>query len=252
MKKPSTATLQPVAADALAAKAQPALARLSIEHPKSLASIVEARLRDAIVNAELKFGQALPESAVALGVSRTPMREALTRLEVQGLVTIVPKRGTFVFKPTVSDVQQLATFRLLVEVAALEASLQNDKDGALRALEASLRSMKTALKRNDTLAYATADSRFHETFFTHCGNSYLASAFRNVSGRVAALRAHLTVPRASEQVRSFAEHEAIVAAFAAGARREIRQTLTGHILRAKDVYAQAILEDALPPASPTS
>lgn len=88
--------------------------RLTIEHPKSLASIVEERLRAAIVNAELKFGQALPEGALALGVSRTPMREALTRLELQGLVIIVPKRGTFVFKPTVSDVKQLATFRLIL------------------------------------------------------------------------------------------------------------------------------------------
>src|SRR5213080_2446866 len=74
--------------------------RLAIEHPKSLALIVEERLRAAIVNAELKFGQAVPEGV--LGVSRTPMRVALTRLELQGLVTIVPKRGTFVFKPSVS------------------------------------------------------------------------------------------------------------------------------------------------------
>ena len=112
--------------------------------------------------------------------------------------------------------------------------------------------MKTALKRKDTLAYATADSRFHEAFFMHCGNSYLQSAFRNVSGRVAALRAHLTVPRPQEQVRSFAEHEAILQAFAEGAKRQIRQTLTEHIMRANDVYARALLEDAARPASPTS
>jgi DNA-binding GntR family transcriptional regulator len=252
MKKTSPPALQLASADSAAGKKRRTLLRLPIEHPKSLASIVEERLRDAIVNAELTFGQALPESAHALGVSRTPMREALTRLEVQGLVIVVPKRGTFVFKPTVSDVKQLATFRLMLETTALEQSLQNDKEGALRALREGIQAMKTALKRKDTLAYATADSRFHEAFFAHCGNSYLVSAFRNVSGRVAALRAHLTVPRAHEQVRSFAEHEAIVAAFAAGARKEIRQTLTEHILRAKDVYAQAILEDAMPPASPTS
>src|SRR4051794_38332008 len=130
-----------------------AIQRLTIEHPKSLALIVEERLRSAIVNAELKFGQALPEGAMSLGVSRTPMREAVTRLELQGLVTIVPKRGTFVFKPSVSDVKELATYRLILETAALEQSLGYDKDGALRDLTDSVRAMKAALKRGDTLAY---------------------------------------------------------------------------------------------------
>ena len=144
MKKVPSPTLQLVSADSPGKKAR-TLQPLTIEHPKSLASIVEERLRDAIVNAELKFGQALPEGALALGVSRTPMREALTRLELQGLVNIVPKRGTFVFKPTVSDVKQLATFRLMLETTALEQSLVNDKDGALRALRESVQAMKTAL-----------------------------------------------------------------------------------------------------------
>lgn len=241
--------LQLATAESSATAQQRTVQRLTIEHPKSLALIVEERLRTAIVNAELKFGQALPESALALGVSRTPMREALTRLELQGLVTIVPKRGTFVFKPSVSDVKELATFRLILETAALEQSLAYDKDGALRGLTDSARAMKTALKRGDTLAYATADSLFHEAFFTHCGNSYLVGAFRNVSGRVAALRAHLTVPRPHEQTKSFTEHEAILTAFANGAKKEMRQTLAEHILRAKDVYAQAILEGATPPGS---
>src|SRR6476660_6524536 len=138
-------------------KAHTPVKPLAIELPKSLAAIVEERLRDAIVNAELSFGQALPEGTLALGVSRTPLREALTRLELQGLVTIVPKRGTFVFKPTVADVKQLATFRLMLETTALEQSLVNDKEGAVRALTEAVRSMKAALKRRDTLAYAVAD-----------------------------------------------------------------------------------------------
>ena len=243
--------LHPASADTTGSRER-TLKPMTIEHPRSLASIVEERLRDAIVNAELQFGQALPEGALALGVSRTPMREALTRLELQGLVIIIPKRGTFVFKPTVSDVQQLALFRLMLETTALEQSLANDREGALRALRECVQAMRTALKRKDTHAYATADSRFHEAFFTHCGNSYLVSAFRNVSGRIAALRAHLTVPRPEEQVRSFPEHEAILEAFAERRKKDMRQTLAEHIMRAKDVYARALLEDATPPATPTS
>ncbi len=60
--------------------------QLDLAVPKSLSAAVEERIRDAIVNAELAFGQALPEDGVglAMGVSRTPMREALTRLQAQG------------------------------------------------------------------------------------------------------------------------------------------------------------------------
>ena|ERR1700730_14563676 len=123
MKRVSPPRLHLATVESSAGTKPRALQRLTIEHPKSLAAIVEEWLRDAIVNAELKFGHALPEGALALGVSRTPMREASTRLELQGLVTIVPKRGTFVFKPTVSDVTQLATFRLILETTALEQSV---------------------------------------------------------------------------------------------------------------------------------
>src|SRR5207248_7909338 len=99
MKRTPPPTLRLATAESLGTKKPRTVLRLTIEHPKSLASIVEERLRDAIVNGELKFGQALPESALALGVSRTPMREALTRLETRGLVTIVPKRGTLGWRP---------------------------------------------------------------------------------------------------------------------------------------------------------
>lgn len=58
------------------------------------------------------------------------MREALTRLQLQGLVVIVPKKGTFVFQPTLADVEQLASFRLILEVAALRLCRRVARDGA--------------------------------------------------------------------------------------------------------------------------
>lgn len=84
---------------------------LRVEQPKSLVTIVEERLRNAIIDAEMGFGESLSEEALseALGVSRTPVREALARLQLQGLVTIVPKKGTFVFAPTEEDVAEPAS-----------------------------------------------------------------------------------------------------------------------------------------------
>jgi DNA-binding GntR family transcriptional regulator len=216
--------------------------RLQIELPKSLSAIVEERLRDAIINAELSFGQALTEDAVglSLGVSRTPMREALTRLETQGLVVIVPKKGTFVFQPTLEDVEQLASFRLMLETGALERCMAGSPDATLADMRRAFDAMRAARERGDAQGYARADTEFHESFFTHCGNAYLSNAYRTISGRVAALRAHLSVPRSDQQDISFDEHLRMIEAFESRDAALLSQLLGRHILRAQAVYAEAL------------
>jgi DNA-binding GntR family transcriptional regulator len=216
--------------------------QLTVELPKSLSAIVEERLRDAIVNAELAFGQALTEDAMglSLGVSRTPMREALTRLEQQGLVIIVPKKGTFVFRPTLEDVEQLASFRLMLELGALERCLAGEAIATLLDMRMAFASMCAARAEDDGKGYARADTAFHASFFTHCGNVHLANAYRGISGRVAALRAHLSVPRNDQQDLSFGEHQQMIDAFTAGDLPRLSALLNEHILRALSVYAEAL------------
>ena len=212
---------------------------LSIERPRSLVDIVEARLRDAIVNAELAFGEPITEEGLgaAFGVSRTPLREALARLELQGLVVVVPKKGTFVFAPTQDDVAALCRFRLMLEVNALKLCLEGDKDGALAGMTEALRTMEAADARGDRLSYARADTEFHEAFFRHCGNRFLVDAYKTVQGRIATIRTHLSVPLAREQKRSFKEHRAIVKAFGAEDMAQLEAILRAHISRAESAYA---------------
>jgi len=218
---------------------------LRIERPKSLVEIVEERLRDAIINAELKFGEALAEESLgaSFGVSRTPLREALARLELQGLVVVVPKKGTFVFAPTNEDVADLCQFRLMLEINALRLCLAQNKDAALRDMKATLAAMEAADALGDRLSYARSDTAFHEVFFSYCGNPYLVNAYRTVIGRVAALRTHLSVPLAKEQQRSFKEHRALVKAFAADDMAQLEKILSPHILRAHVAYAAAAIAD---------
>jgi len=212
---------------------------LSIERPRSLVDIVEARLRDAIVNAELAFGEPITEEGLgaAFGVSRTPLREALARLELQGLVVVVPKKGTFVFAPTQDDVADLCRFRLMLEVNALKLCLERDRDGALADMKDALRTMEAADARGDRLSYARADTEFHEAFFRHCGNRFLVDAHKTVQGRIATIRTHLSVPLAREQKRSFKEHRAIIKAFGAQDMALIETILREHISRAESAYA---------------
>jgi DNA-binding GntR family transcriptional regulator len=212
---------------------------LSIEKPKSLVEIVEERLRDAIVNAELGFGEALTEEGLgaAFGVSRTPLREALARLELQGLVAVVPKKGTFVFAPTNEDVEDLCQFRLMLELNALKLCLARDKDATLRTMNDAVQAMEAAHLGGDRLSYARADTAFHNAFFDHCGSRHLVDAYKTVFGRIAAIRTHLSVPLAQEQKRSFKEHKALIKAFAAEDMPQLEKILDEHISRAKIAYA---------------
>ena len=218
------------------------LPALQIDLPKSLSTIVEERIRDAIINAELAFGQPLPEDGMGLsmGVSRTPMREALTRLQLQGLVVIVPKKGTFVFKPTLADAEQLASFRLTLETEAVSRSLAHAPGETKRSLLEALEAMRAARAMGDGKAYARADTIFHESFFSNCNNVYLANAYHTVSGRVAALRAHLSASHANEQAKSFEEHVQIVEDFGKGNIDQIKETLRQHIMRAASAYENAL------------
>lgn len=215
---------------------------LRVEQPKSLVTIVEDRLRSAIIDAEMRFGESLSEEALseALGVSRTPVREALARLQLQGLVTIVPKKGTFVFAPTEEDVAELCVFRFMLETQALRECLAKAREPALAAMTEALAAMEAAQAGGSRRDYARADTGFHEVFFRHCGNRYLANAYRGVSGRVAALRTHLSVPLEGEQERSMAEHRQMVEAFAAGRLADLDSILYRHIMRAWDVYADVL------------
>ena len=215
---------------------------LKVEQPKSLVAIVEERLRNAIVDAEMRLGETLSEEALseALGVSRTPVREALARLQLQWLVTIVPKKGTFVFAPTEEDVSELCVFRYMLETQALRECMSKARGPALAAMNAALAAMEAAQANGTRRDYARADTLFHEVFFQHCGNRYLGNAYRGVSGRVAALRTHLSVPLEGEQERSMAEHHLMVEAFAAGRLADLDSILHRHIMRAWDAYADVL------------
>lgn len=109
---------------------------IDVDH---LAAHWEEALHLAVsVGAGHTLGQALPEDEMGLsmGVSRTPMREALALLQLQGLVVIVPKKGTFVFQPSLKDLKQLASFRLMLETSGVERCLAEAPGATLDDLKA--------------------------------------------------------------------------------------------------------------------
>src|SRR4029453_361585 len=91
-----------------------------LETPKSLSQKVMLRLRQAIIEGELKLGAVIAEEMLAqsFGASRPPVREAMSLRQARGLVVVKPQVGSFVFTPSAADIVELCTFRILIEPKA--------------------------------------------------------------------------------------------------------------------------------------
>lgn len=213
---------------------------MSLVRPPSLASLAEQRLKAAIESAEFELGTPLSEDKLAtyLGVSRTPVREALNALSLQGLVEIFPQRGSYVFSPSEEDVQQLCEFRMMMEAKAMGLCLNRSKDETLRKLTKANEAMRAACVNKDFKVTAESDTAFHMAFFEDCGNQFLQEAYALVSGRITALRTHLVNPRTGISPHSVEEHAEIIAAFAAGNLAHAESILSTHIYKMTRNYAK--------------
>lgn len=147
---------------------------------------VVGAIRDAIVQGRLRPGEKVPEDELAqqLGVSRTPIREAIRILEQQGLVRVRPKNGTFIARVDRRDVADGLAVRIALEVLAAREALERQSveqwavvcDG----LEAILAHMDEAVASSDAVTATTLDMDFHTALVHASGNRYLAQTWRIV------------------------------------------------------------------------
>lgn len=216
------------------------LGALDVERRPALAAIVTERLRDAIVFGQLKLGEGVSEDRLAtlLNVSRTPVREALTALQLQGLIAIQPQRGSYVFQPDEQDVAELCAFRLMLEVQALQLAHRRDARAVLGSLETTQDAMERAEAIGDSLAAARADAAFHNALFTHCGNRFLVQSYALVAGRIGAVR-YFARGSAGSRSASGAGHRSIIAAVAEGDLANAEAVLTEHVMNMRVHFAEA-------------
>jgi DNA-binding GntR family transcriptional regulator len=215
---------------------------LKIEPSQSLAQKVAARLRQAIIEGEFPPGAVIAEEMLAqsFGVSRTPVREALNQLQLQGLVVIRPQVGSFVFSPDAEDIATLCEFRLILEPQAARLAYRNDRAGTLADLKAVMGEMENAVKAKDKVAYGHADTAFHDTFINHCSNRYVQEAYRLVAGRIAALRTNYSAPIDVQTPRSFKEHSSLVKLFEQGDLEEFDRLMKTHVTGTAKTYTAAL------------
>lgn len=212
-----------------------------LKRSKSLTEMALEGVREAIVTGQFKLGEPLSEIQLAstMGISKTPVREALAQLRIEGLVKIVPQSGTFVFTLSSREVVKMCELRSLLEMEALKLAFELNQKEFIGALEAIVAKMAKAQKKKDTAEYLKLDTEFHEQLFNYCDNHYIADAYSRIEGKIAALRTHLSSLPQHTQL-SFTEHLEFVNALQQSDLEKAEEILDEHIGRSKETYAENI------------
>lgn len=156
----------------------------------SLQTAAVATLREAIVSGELPLGSRLSEPQLArqLKTSRTPIREALSQLEHEQLVAIVPHVGSFVRSMTPEDVEEIYQVRLALETLAVSLIVKRLTPISRGEITHAVSEMEAAAASGDAAAYANARDTFHFLIVRLSGNRRLIELYKGLNGPIRLLR----------------------------------------------------------------
>ncbi len=148
-----------------------------------LRDVVFNTLRQAILTGELKPGERLMEIHLAdkLGVSRTPIREAIRKLELEGLVTMIPRRGAEVAQITEKSMNDVLEVRRALDALCVELACERITEEGLAALKAACEHFEAAIKTKDVKVIAQADVALHDIIVQATGNQRLIQLVNNLA-----------------------------------------------------------------------
>ena len=191
---------------------------------------IALQLEELIFDGTFEDGQRLDEVRLAdqFGVSRTPLREAIQRLALSGMVELIPRRGAFVRQP--GPVELMEMFEVMAELEATCGRLAAMRitDAALADLRHANEKCMAAVEARDSDSYYNENERFHRIIYHQSGNGFLEHQTRKLHKRLQPFRRKQLRFR-GRMAQSMAEHEAIVSALEDGDSTRAEQTLRKHV-----------------------
>ena len=216
----------------------------SIKRP-SLHEELTDRLRTMIVEGVLAAGEKVPERELCekLGVSRTPMREALKVLAADGLLTLEPNRGARVRAMTLDDLEEVFPLMGALEALAGELACANMTDTQMTELRKTHELMLECFHKTDMSGYFRHNQRIHEIIMEAAGNSTLSSMYQSLAVRVR--RARYLANMSSERwQQAVDEHEEIIAALDARDGQILGAILKRHLANKFATVRQWLIDQA--------
>ncbi|MGN0161188.1 MAG: GntR family transcriptional regulator [Lachnospiraceae bacterium] len=147
-----------------------------------LRDVVFNTLRQAILKGEMEPGERLMEIALAnkLGVSRTPIREAIRKLELEGLVNMIPRKGAIVASISEKDMKDVLEVRITLEELAVTLAIQNMQTEDIETLKKAGKAFEDAVISRDIVNIVEADVMFHDIIYNKTGNNRLIQIISNL------------------------------------------------------------------------
>ena len=186
-------------------------------------------LREAIVSMQLKPGELVDKLALCerLGLSRSPVSEALSRLQQEGLVEIEPQRGTFVSRLRLSDMRQNLFLRRALEVETVRELASHMPAEVLEALSRNMRYQRAAAAAQDSVGFHALDLEFHEILLSALSFSRVKAVVDTARSGLERARRLLATPRRNSD--TLLEHERIFVSLEAGNADAAAEAMRAHL-----------------------
>lgn len=215
-----------------------------VNKPKSLAKIAYDALRYSILSFELQQGTVYNEMSVSqeLGLSRTPVREALLRLSSEGLITFLPRKGFVVTSFTEKEIEEIFELRLILESVVIKKIVSKISLKNIEKLREYLELQREAAAKNDYHAFMLSDRAFHKTFFELAGNFKLTEImdnFQDICHMIGVC--YLKVDGLYE--RSINDHEAVLKSIETGDVNKAETAIAKHICQVKTAVMETLTSD---------
>lgn len=204
-------------------------------------------LRDAIIAGRLKPGERIRERELVslLGVSRSPLREAIRILETEGLITSLAYRGARVSELSATDLHDMLDVRIMLESFAARLFIERLDDRALQAMQEQVERARAPGYQVDLQANFDLGLEFHDLLVGACGNRKVVQLHENLKRHQTRYQ-HFAFARLGRDVRALDEHAEMVAALRARDLDAVEQKIRAHLLRFYDYLAPLLPVDAAP------
>ena len=208
-----------------------------------LREVVFRTLRRAILNGTLVPGERLMEIPLSqqLGVSRTPVRDAIRMLEIEGLVIMLPHRGAMVAEISSKDLEDVLEVRAALEELAVLKACSNRTEEQMDALEKAAGDFADCLRRGDLMEGARADARFHEIISESTGNRRLMQILNNLREQVFRYRVE-NLKDSSAHENLVRQHEQLCRALRERAGEQAVQVIRRHIRHQRESILRTLQE----------
>lgn len=204
--------------------------KLKLQNYKPLREVVFEYLRAAILSGEFKPGERLMELQLGeqLGVSRTPIREAIRKLELEGLVTMIPRKGAYVADMSIKDVLDVLEVRKVLEGLASSLASQRRSEEDMAFLEKTLSEFETHLNSGNREGMMEKDKLFHEAIFNATRNKKLIQIAQSLQEQVQRFRV-VFFSESDGFKQLLSEHREILEAIREGDAEGARRQAEHHI-----------------------